>query len=33
MSWVHDLAVALAAITLAYFALLNLVYLAFTVIA
>jgi cellulose synthase/poly-beta-1,6-N-acetylglucosamine synthase-like glycosyltransferase len=33
MSWIHDVAVALAAITLAYFALLNLVYLAFTVIA
>jgi cellulose synthase/poly-beta-1,6-N-acetylglucosamine synthase-like glycosyltransferase len=33
MSWLHDLAVALAALTLAYFAALNLVYLAFTAIA
>ena len=33
MNWLHELAVALAAITLAYFALLNLVYLAFTAIA
>ena len=33
MSWLHELAVVLAAITLAYFTLLNVVYLAFTAIA
>ena len=33
MSWLHELAVVLAAITLTYFALLNLVYLGFTAIA
>jgi len=33
MSWFHTLAIALATITLAYFAALNVVYLAFTAIA
>ena len=33
MSWLYDLAVALAALTLAYFAALNIVYLLFTGIA
>ena len=33
MSWLYDLAIALAALTFAYFALLNLVYLVFTAVA
>ena len=33
MSWLHDFAIALATITLVYFATLNVVYLAFTAIA
>jgi cellulose synthase/poly-beta-1,6-N-acetylglucosamine synthase-like glycosyltransferase len=33
MSWLHTFAIAVAAITLAYFAALNVVYLAFTAIA